>query len=102
ELQLFGAALIRTVLNVLYYLFLSRITHRYILHKEYQPWLIQDTLIPVLICFTFVFIASQLQVLFTGKLFTIFCIFLGITISYGILFMWYKYQVKIRSQMVIK
>ena len=95
ELQLFGAALIKTVMNILYYLVLSRITHRYILHQEHRRWLIQDTLIPILICFTVFLIVSQLQILYTGKLFAIFCIVSGITISYGILFMWYKYQVKI-------
>ncbi|MGD1914095.1 MAG: lipopolysaccharide biosynthesis protein [Rivularia sp. (in: cyanobacteria)] len=100
ELQLFGAALIKTVMNILYYLVLSRITHRYILHKEHRRWLIQDTLIPILICFTVFFIASQVQIFFTDKLFTVLCILSGIIISYGILLMWYKYQVKIRSQMV--
>ncbi|WP_414623412.1 lipopolysaccharide biosynthesis protein [Calothrix sp. CCY 0018] len=95
ELQLFGAALIKTVVNILYYLVLSRITHRYILHKEHRRWLIQDTLIPILMCFTVFFIISQLQILLTGKLFAIFCILSGITISYGVLFMWYKYQLKI-------
>lgn len=102
QLQLFGAALIRTVLNILYYLVLSRITHWYILHKEHRRWLIQDTLIPILICFTVFFIASQVQMIFTGKLFAIFCILSGITISYGVLFMWYKYQFKIDKMKMIK
>ena len=100
ELQLFGAALIKTVVNILYYLVLSRITHWYILHKEHRRWLIQDTLIPVLICFTVFFIVSQMQIRCTGKLFTVFCILSGITISYGILFMWYKYQLKIGNTLV--
>ena len=100
EFELFGVALIKTVVNILYYLVLSRITHRYILHQEHRRWLIQDTLIPVLICFTVFFIVSQIQILYTGKLFAVFCILSGITISYGIFFMWYKYQLKIGSQMV--
>lgn len=101
QLQLLGAALIRTVLNILYYLVLSRITHWYILHKEHRRWLIQDTLIPILICFTVFFIASQVQIIFTGKLFAVFCILSGVTISYGVLFMWYKYQLKIDKMKMI-
>ncbi|MGB3756629.1 MAG: oligosaccharide flippase family protein [Rivularia sp. (in: cyanobacteria)] len=100
EFELFGVALIKTVVNILYYLVLSRITHRYILHQEHRRWLIQDTLIPVLICFTVFFIVSQMQIIFTGKLFAVFCILLGITISYGVLFMWYKYQLKIANALV--
>ena len=100
ELQLFGAALIKTVVNILYYLVLSRITHRYILHQEHRRWLIQDTLIPVLICFTVFFIVSQLQIVLTGKLFAMLCILSGITISYGLLFIWYKHQVKIANALV--
>ena len=95
ELQLFGAALIKTVVNILYYLVLSRITHRYILHQEHRRWLIQDTLIPILMCFTVFFIISQLQIILTGKLFAMLCILSGIIISYGVLFMWYKYQLKV-------
>lgn len=60
ELLLFGAALVKTVVNILDYLILSRVTHRF-LHQEHRRWLIQDTLIPVLICFAVFFIASQLQ-----------------------------------------
>ncbi|MBV6627758.1 MAG: oligosaccharide flippase family protein [Rivularia sp. (in: Bacteria)] len=100
QMQLFGAALIKTVVNILYYLVLSRVTHRYILHQEYRRWLIQDTLIPILICFTVFFIISQLQIFLTGKLFAMLCILSGLAISYGVLFMWYKYQVKIINQMV--
>lgn len=102
ELQLFGAALIKTVVNILSYLVLSRITHRYILHQEHRRWLTQDTLIPILICFTVFLIASQVQILFTGKLFAVFCILSGITISYGVLFMWYKYRLKIANNSVSK
>ena len=100
QLQLFGAALIKTVVNILYYLVLSRITHRYILHQEHRRWLIQDTLIPILMCFTVFFIVSQLQILVADKLFTMLCMLSGITISYGILFIWYKYQVKIENALV--
>jgi len=100
QMQLFGAALTKTVVNILYYLVLSRITHRYILHQEHRRWLIQDTLIPILMCFTVFFVISQMQILFTGKLFAVFCILSGITISYGVLFMWYKYQVKIANALV--
>lgn len=100
EFQLFGAALIRTVLNILYYLVLSKITHRYILHQEHRRWLIQDTLIPILMCFTVFFIISQLQIVLTGKLFAMLCMLSGITISYGVLFMWYKYQLKIANALV--
>ncbi|MEA5593453.1 lipopolysaccharide biosynthesis protein [Rivularia sp. UHCC 0363] len=95
ELQLLGAALIKTFLNILYYLVLSRITHWYILHKEYRRWLIQDTLIPMLMCFTVFFLALQLQTIFSGKLLAVFCILTAITLSYGVLFRWYKYQLKV-------
>ncbi len=97
QLQLLGAALIKTGLNILYYLVLSRITHWYILHKEYRRWLIQDTLIPILICFTILFIASQLQAILVGKIFAISCILIGMMVSYGVLFWWYKYQLKVHS-----
>ncbi|NJM20676.1 MAG: hypothetical protein HC907_19165, partial [Richelia sp. SM1_7_0] len=97
ELQLLGAALIKTGLNILYYLVLSRITHWYVLHQEYRRWLIQDTLIPIVMCFTIFFIASQVQILLVGKWFAMLCILIGMTVSYGILFWWYKYQLKLHS-----
>lgn len=100
HLQLFGAALIRMMLNILYYLVLSRITHRYILHHEHLRWLIQDTLIPILICFTVFYIASQLHMFFIGKLFSILYILSVTAISYGLLFIWYRYQLKSKNLLV--
>lgn len=89
--QLFGAAIIRAILNVLYYSVLSIVTIGYILPKERLRWLVQDTLVPIVLCFTI----AQLQMTFPGKQGAIFCIFIALFASYGLLGWWYRYQQKI-------
>lgn len=94
EFKLLGAALVKTFLNLLYYLLLSRITHFYILQKEYFRWILQDTFVPMLLCFTVFSLASRLQVLFQGKIIAILLILLALTFSYSLLLWWYKYQLR--------
>lgn len=94
KFHLFGAALVRTLLNVLYYLILSRMTHLYILQKEHLRWMLQDTLVPMLLCFTVFLLASRLQILFPGKIIAILLILLALISSYSLLVWWYKYQLR--------
>lgn len=93
--QLFGTAIIRTILNVLYYSVFSIVTIGYILPKERLRWLVQDTLVPIVLCFTMCFAIAQLQMIFIGKHGAIFCIVIGLFASYGLLGWWYRYQRKI-------
>jgi O-antigen/teichoic acid export membrane protein len=59
-----GAALIWAVLNTSYYLFISRITHWYVLRHEYLHWLFYDTFIPFMISITIMFGARLLTIIF--------------------------------------
>ncbi|NJL64710.1 MAG: hypothetical protein HC903_26455 [Methylacidiphilales bacterium] len=71
--------------------------------KERLRWLVQDTLVPIVLCFTMCFAISslmiakgiaQLQMIFTGKNGAIFCIVIGLLVNYGLLGYWYRYQQK--------
>ncbi|NJL11265.1 MAG: oligosaccharide flippase family protein [Calothrix sp. SM1_7_51] len=90
--NLTGAAVIRTILNISYYLVLSKITLAYIMPKEYLRWIVQDTLIPILLCFAIFFIFSQVKLSFVTKQFEIIYIIAPLITSYTLLGCWYKYQ----------
>jgi len=92
--ELVGAALVSAILNTAYYLILSRITHWYILPHEYRRWLVQDTLIPILLCFAVGYIVMQIQYAFVGILAAIIFIVTGLGINYMLLGVWYKYQTR--------
>ncbi|MBD0389584.1 MAG: oligosaccharide flippase family protein [Nostoc sp. C3-bin3] len=93
--QLFGTAIIRTILNILYYSVFSIVAIGYILPKERLQWLLQDTLVPIILCFTMCFAIAHLQMVFIGKQGAIFCMVIGLLINYGLLGCWYYYQQKI-------
>lgn len=101
--ELVGAALVWAILNTAYYLILSRMTHRYILHHEYQRWLFQDTLIPIVLCFAVDCIVVQVQSAYPGIPTAIISIAIGLGISYGLLGLWYTYQMKYdKSRLKVK
>lgn len=89
-----GAALIWAILNTSYYIGTSRITHWYILPNEYGQWLLQDTLVPIMLSFAIVFVAWQVQLMYEGRFVTIIGLGAGLCLSYGLAFSWYIYKKK--------
>lgn len=87
--NLLGAAAIRTLLNMSYYLILSKITLDYVLPKEYWHWLIQDTLVPISLCFIVFLFFSRFNII---KPFEFINIVISLIVSYSLLGYWYRHQ----------
>ena len=87
-----GAATIWAALNTFYYCGTSRITHRYILRKEYLSWLLYDTFIPIFLSFTIIFVAWLISFMHGGQIVNIIGLGVGLGISYTLEILWYKYR----------
>jgi O-antigen/teichoic acid export membrane protein len=87
-----GAASIWAVLNTFYYIGISRITHHYVLRKEYLSWLIYDTFIPIMLSFAIMFGVWLISFTHEGKIIPIMSLGLGLVMSYVVETLWYKYR----------
>jgi hypothetical protein len=87
-----GAASTWAILNTSYYCGISRITHRYVLHKEYFSWLLYDTFIPIMLSFAIVFGAWLISLAYEGKIIAIISLAFGLIIGYALEILWYKHR----------
>lgn len=92
-----GASIIWAVLNTFYYLIVSRITHKYILKKEYVSWLVYDTLIPMIICLIIYGLAFYVLQIYPEKILSIPISIVALVSSYYGQFLWYNSMQKIRA-----
>lgn len=87
-----GAAFSWAALNTMYYLGISRITHWYVLPKDYLRWFLNDTFIPIVLSFSPILLFWQLQALYSNMTVSSLCLIAGLGCSYLLAGCWYRYQ----------
>jgi O-antigen/teichoic acid export membrane protein len=93
-----GASVIWAMLNTFYYLIVSRITHLYVLKKEYSRWLVDDTLVPMLICSIVYILAWYVSQIYAVKIVSIASLIVALITSYGGEFLWYRNREMMRAK----